>query len=137
MDRESEEYRFVIGEMMKRARQMAAQDENATEIDVLRRMLGQEKGASEEAIRSALEKNCEHQMKLLALGRARAAQDGVNYTLADCERELRQFAEMQGVPYETLLGDYTLESLLPGKYIQYYGEKIIAHYEKQYTVIVA
>ena len=135
VDRESEAYRACYARQRSQAREMAAQDEDSSELDVLRRMLGREKGAGEEAILSALAEDCDRQMKLLAIGRAHAAQDGVSYTLDDCEQDLRQFSEMRGVPYEALLEQYAPESLLPGKYIQYYSEKILAHYEKQYTVV--
>ena len=136
VDRASEEYRACYDQQRRQARKMAAQDEGVSELDVLRRVLAQEKGAGEEAILSALAAYCDRQMQLLALGRVHAAQDGVSYTLADCERELRQFAEMRGIPYEALLEQHSPEDLLPGKYIQYYGETILAHYEKQYTVVI-
>ena len=136
VDRASEEYRACYDQQRSQARQMAAQDEGVSELDVLRRVLGQEKGAGEEAILSALAAYCDRQMQLLALGRLYTARDGVSYTLANCERELRQFAEMRGIPYEALLEQHSPEDLLPGKYIQYYGETILAHYEKQYTVVI-
>lgn len=134
VDRESEEYRSCYARQRRQARQMAAQDEGVSELEVLRRMLGQEKGSGEEAILSALAADCDREMKLLTLGRVHAARDGAQYTLESCEQELRQFAEMRGIPYEAVLEQYTPEALLPEKYVQYYGEKILAHYEKQYTI---
>lgn len=136
VDRASEEYRACYARQLEQARQFAAQDEDVTEIEVLRRSLLPGKEASEAEVLAALAEECEQQVKLLALGRVHAARDGVSYTLADCEQELRQFAEMQGVPYEALLEQYSPEDLLPEKYIQYYGKKALAHYEKQYTVVV-
>jgi len=135
VDRESEDYRACYAGRLDQARKIAAQDEDISEMEVLRRSLGQKQDASEEDILSALAEDCEQEMKLLALGRAHAARDGISYTLEDCRQELRQFAEMRGISYEALLEHYTPESLLPGKYIHYYGGKILSHYEKQYTVV--
>lgn len=136
VDRASEEYLTCYERTRYQAREIASQGEDASEMEVLRRMLGQEKDASEEAILSALVENCDREMKLLAIGRAHAARDGVAYTLADCEQELRQFAHLRGVSYEDVLAQYTPESLLPGKYIQYYTSEILAHYEPQYTIAI-
>ena len=136
VDRASEEYLSCYEHSRSQAREIAAQGEDSSELEVLRRMLGLEKDASEEAILSALAESCDSEMKLLAIGRAHAARDGVMYTLADCERELRRFADLRGIAYEDMLGQYTPESLLPGKYIQYYSSEILAHYVPQYTVAV-
>ena len=136
VDRESEEYRAFYGRQMGQARQFAAQDGDTTEVEVLRRMLLPGKEAGEAEVLSALAEDCDRQMKLLALGRAYAARDGVSYTPADCERDLHQLAEMHGIPYEALLEQCTPEALLPGKYIQHYGGKILSHYERQYTIVI-
>lgn len=136
VDRTSEEYRTCYAHNRSQAREIAGQGEDASEMEVLRRMLSQEKDASEEAILSALAESCDSEMKLLAIGRAHAARDGVAYTLADCERELRQFADLRGVSYDEILGQYEPESLLRGKYMQYYASEILAHYEPQYTVAI-
>ncbi len=136
VDRTSDEYRSDHESWVGRARKYAAREEGATEGGILRMMLGLKEGTSDEETCAALADACERQAKLLALGRAHAKRDGVAYTVADCEEELRQFAAMRGVPYEALLEDYTPESLLPGKYIQYYEQKILACYAPKYTVTV-
>ncbi len=136
VDRGTAEYRACYEERLDQARQYA-QDEGATELDILRQMLRQKKEAGEEEILAALAEDCDRQMKLLAIGRAHAAQDGVSFTLADCEADVRQFAEMRGVPYETMREQFAPESLLPGKYIGYYENKILAWCGERYTVTIA
>lgn len=136
VDRESEEYRSLYSQQMDQARQFAAQDESTTAIEVLRRMLLPGKEAGEAEVLSALAEECERQMKVRALGRAHAARDGVTYTAAGCEEELRQFAEARGIPYEEVRAVYDPEDMALGKYGQYYGEKVMAHFEKRYTVTV-
>lgn len=136
IDREADDYRFFYDNCVNQAKQYAAQQQNATEGGMLRMMLGLKEGATDEETQAALADYCERQVKLLALGRASAQRDGVAYTLADCEAELREFAEMRGVPYETLAAAHPLESLLPGKYMEYYGQKILTHFEQRYAVAV-
>lgn len=136
MDRDAEEYRAWCEEQWDQARQIAGQNEDVSTAEVLRQMLRQGPQAGEEEVLSALAQECEKQMKLRAIGRAHAARDGVSFTVADCEADLRKFAEMRGVPYEAVAEQFRPESLLPGKYIEYYENKILAYYEEQYTVTV-
>lgn len=136
VDRETEEYRAWCQEQAAQAKQFAAQ-EGVSETEILRRMLRQGPQAGEKEVLSALAQECEKQMKLRAIGRAHAARDGVSFTLADCEEDLRQFAEARGVPYEAIAEQFKPESLLPGKYIEYYEDKILACFEGRYTVAVA
>lgn len=136
VDRTAEEFVDFYERIRFQARQMAEQQEDISEMDMLRRMTGQKQGASDQEILVALAEECEREMKLLAIGRAHAARDGVVYTLADCEQELRKFADMRGISYEEMLAQYTPESLLPSKYTQYYASEILAHYTPQYTVAI-
>lgn len=137
VDREAEEYRAWCQEQTDQARQFAAREEGTSETDILRQMLRQGPQAGEEEVLSALAQECEKQMRLRAIGRAHAARDGVSFTVADCEADLRKFAEMRGVPYEEIAGQFRPESLLPGKYIEYYENKLLAHLEGRYTIAVA
>ena len=136
VDRTAEEYRELYKRTRSQAREMAGQGGDSSETEVLRRMLGLKKGINEETVLTALAEHCDREMQLLAIGRAHAAQHGVVYTPEDCQRELRQFADDRGLPYEDMLERYTLQSLLNGKYMQFYRSEILAHYGAQYTVTI-
>lgn len=136
VDREDEEYRLFRDSMVTRAGTFADQREGVTQDIMLRKLLGLKDDASEGETQSALDEKCEQQVKLLALGRAHAQQDGTVYTLVSVEADLRAFAKAHDLSYENLMEGTSLELSLLGKYIEHYDKAILAHYEQQYTVAV-
>lgn len=136
VDRESEEYCLFRDSMVTRAGMFADQREGVTADLMLRKLLGLKEDASEEESQNALDGNCDRQVKLLALGRAHAEQDGAVYTLESVEADLRAFAKAHGMSYENLMEGNSLELSLLSKYIEHYGKTILAYYEQRYTVAV-
>ncbi len=128
VDRENEEYRLFRDSMVTRAGMFADQREGVTQDIMLRKLLGLKEDASEEETQSVLDEKCEQQVKLLALGRAHAEQDGAVYTLESVEVDIQAFAKAHDMSYENLMEGNSLElSLLVS--IQSFGicHKRIAH----------
>ena len=136
VDHENQEYQLFRDSLTSRAALYAAQDEDTTESVMLRNLLNLKDDASEEETQSALQEQCERQVKLLALGRAHAQQDGAVYTLESADADMRALAQDHDIPFERLMEGTSMELVLLGKYIQHYDKTILAHYEKQYRVVM-